>query len=77
MESKSDTSGESDVSKAQNTKSSSVQENEEGSVHDIPKSSLYTSTRAASSVSKIQVMYQVTGSAFLCIMLDIKSLFIT
>ena len=38
-----------------------MQENEEGSVHDIPKSSLYTSTRAASSVSKIQVMYQVTG----------------
>ena len=73
IESKIDTSGESDVSKAVNENSSIVQENEEDSVHDISKSSLYTSTQASSSVSspgdvssdKSQVS-RLCRRAFLC-----------
>lgn len=73
LESTVNTSGESDVFKAPNSKSSVVQENEEDSVHDIPKSSLYTSTQAASSVSspgdaasdKSQES-SLCGRAFLC-----------
>ena len=73
MESKINASGESDVSKAPSAKSSSVQEIEEDSEHNIPKSNLYTSTQAASSVSssgdvasdKSQVS-RLCRRAFLC-----------
>ena len=73
MESEINTSGESDVSKAANENSSSVQESEGDSVRFISKSSLCTSTQASSSVSssgdvsshKSQVS-RLCRRAFLC-----------
>ena len=51
IENKINTPGESDVSKAPNAKSSSVQEIEEDSEHDVPKSSSCKKTQPASSLS--------------------------
>ncbi|XP_067050295.1 uncharacterized protein [Acropora muricata] len=67
MESKVDPSGESDVSKAANENSSSVQENEEDSVHDVPSTQGSSSASSPGNVSsdKSQVS-RLCRRAFLC-----------